>query len=198
MNKLDDDAEAFFRNGDEGTYVGGPASIVPLVCEEPAEAWDLESADEWLERRRRLKRFVATVVGGLGAGLAILSLCVLAARARSADDVNPTRQAALPPQVKSAPVVPAATTVAEAPVAMAEVPAAVAEPESQTSTAEATAVPEPAPVVQRVDAPRSRAPSPRRIWVTPSRTKAPELPRGSANLPSVSGVVSGSTAAFSN
>jgi len=198
MNNLDDDAEAFFRSGDEGTYQGGPASVVPFVCEEPAEAWDLQSADEWLERRRRLKRFVATFVGGLSAGLAILSLCLLAARARSAEDVNPTRQAALPPQVTNAPVVPAVTALAEAPVAVADAPVAVAEPESRTSTEEANVVTEPPPVVKRVDPPRSRAPSPRRIWVAPSRTGATDLPRGSVNLPSVSGAVSGPTAVFSD
>src|SRR5262249_55877777 len=75
---LGDEAEAFFRMGEDGTYEGGPASIAPLaVCEEPAEVWDIDSADEWLERRRRFKRLVATVIGGLGAGLVVLSMCLL-------------------------------------------------------------------------------------------------------------------------
>src|ERR1700753_2523089 len=110
MNDLDDEAEAFFRSGDEGNYEGGPASMVPLVLsEEPAEPWPLRSADEWLERRRRVKRFVARVVGGLSAGLVVLSVCLLGARARTAEE-SPRRPApaSLPPvtNATNAPVPP--------------------------------------------------------------------------------------------
>jgi hypothetical protein len=221
MKDLGDEAEAFFRSGDEGTYEGGPASsIAPFVlCDEPTEDWGLQSADEWLERRRRLKRLVATVVG-VGACLMILSVCLLAARARGADDVNPRRQAAsLPvatnaPVVAPAPVMPAPVMpapVVPAPVVPAPVvpaPVAIAQPEEPASAAEAPVVTEPAPspaVVDRhVDSTRSEAPSsPRRTAFVPMRTKAVRnLPRGSADLPLVSGVVSGPggppTAVFSN
>jgi hypothetical protein len=194
---------------DEGTYEGGPASIVPLVlCEEPAEVWDLQSADEWLERRRRFKRFVATVVGGLGAGLVILSVCFLAARARGAEDVNPTRQA-FSPHVTTTPVVPAATPVAEAPIAVADAPIAVAdapdgvsELDGRSSPEEATVVAEPAPVVRRAEVTRSRLPSPRASFAPARPQAATHLPRGSVDLPTLSGSISGlrgpPTAVFSN
>ena len=198
MKDLGDEAEAFFRSGDEGTYEGGPASILPfVVSEELTEDWDLQSADEWLERRRRLKRFVATVVGGLSAGLMILSMCLLAARSRGADDLNPRRQAASLPEVTRPPVV--------APALILPAPSvAAAQPDEPVLAAQASVVTEPSPsptsVEARSEATRSKAPaSPRRTAFVTTRAKAARnLPRGSADLPLISGVVAGPTAAFSN
>jgi hypothetical protein len=196
MNNLGDEAEAFFRSGDEGTYEGGPATLVPLVLEdEPADALDLRSTDEWLARRRRLKRFVGTVVGGLSAGLIILSVCLLGTRARSADDDKRGPQPASLPRVTNARISFAPTAVA----ARSDIP---------TLPTEAKDAPEPAPSLpppaRRVVSMRSTpAPSPRRLSLAPGHSKAiGTLPRASADLPALSSALAAThvppTAQFPN
>ncbi len=218
MNNLGEEAEAFFRHGDEGTYEGGPASIAPLVqCDDPANDWDVRSADDWLDRRRLFKRFVATVVGGLSAGLVILFACLLATRGRTVEDQKPIPRPASLPRVPQAPALPAATVVVPAataavpavvPAATAAVPAVV--PAATTAVPAATAVkatldeplspPEassaavrapsaPSPVSRGVASTRSHALGPyQRAPSDPRRaTAADALPRGSADLPVLSG-----------
>lgn len=74
MSHLGEDAEAFFQKGDEGTYDGGPRSLVPATRETLPELEELttEVTPELLERRDRLQRIVTTVVGVLGAGVLVL------------------------------------------------------------------------------------------------------------------------------
>lgn len=202
MNNLDEEAEAFFRRGDEGTYEGGPASIAPLVqCDEPASDRDLRSADDWLERRRVLKRFVATVVGGLSAGLVILFACLLVARARTGDDQKPIPRPASLSRVTQAPIVPAATAVpaAAVPAATAAVPAAAVPSATAVKAmldepllpppASSVAARAPSAARRVVVATRSHAPRLReRAPTIPRRaTTADALPRGSADLPVLSG-----------
>jgi hypothetical protein len=205
MTNLGDDAEEFFRSGDEGTYEGGPASsIAPCVFEEPAADWDLRSADDWLERRRRLKRFVVTLVGALSAGLVILSVCLLAAHAGRADDATQRRQAATVPPAPKLRLVPApgVTVQSERRLSPPEPNTPALEPEAKGAREPA---PPPAPVARSVAPRRSMAVASRpRVSVvpTPTRPKAPaNLPRASADLPPTSAAVTGRappTATFPN
>lgn len=74
MSHLGDDAEAFFRQGDDGTYEGGPKSLSPSTRDVAHEEDDLttEVTPELLERRDRLQRIVKGVVGTLGACVVVL------------------------------------------------------------------------------------------------------------------------------
>jgi hypothetical protein len=107
---LGDDAEAFFRTGDEGTYEGGPASDIPFaLCEELAEELTVRVTDEQLERRRRLKRMVATIVGTLGTGLLFLLAWLLGASAHATEVEGPRALSRPPPHATTAAATPAPT-----------------------------------------------------------------------------------------
>jgi hypothetical protein len=145
VTTLGEDAEAFFRTGDEGTYEGGPASDIPYaLCDEPTEELTVGVTDEQLERRRRLKRIVATIVGALGTGVVLLFGWLLAVSAH-ATPVQSTQAAArpfLPP--KAAPA---------AQPALASSPAIVTAPETRPAPAPPTpsiaAVPAETPTEER-------------------------------------------------
>ena len=70
----DEEVDAFFKLGDEGTYAGGPHSIAPVT--RAGELGDDELAvglsTEQLERRDRMKRLVTKVVGSLGTAVMVL------------------------------------------------------------------------------------------------------------------------------
>jgi len=75
---VENEADAFFRQGDEGTYEGGPADLLPsgmfdAGAQNPASA----PTAEQLERRERFKRLVAGIVVTLGAG-AVLAVVLRA------------------------------------------------------------------------------------------------------------------------
>jgi hypothetical protein len=85
----EEEADAFFRNGDAGTYEGGPAvSLAPVVAPEPFDEHQPRSA-EHLARRNKLKRVVTAVVGSLGAGLLLVGVWRLA-RTDDAASVAPS------------------------------------------------------------------------------------------------------------
>jgi hypothetical protein len=70
------EADAFFRQGDEGTYAGGPASFLPTgvldaTVEDPVPA----PTPEQIRRRSRFKHLVAAIITTLGAG-AVLATAV--------------------------------------------------------------------------------------------------------------------------
>jgi hypothetical protein len=74
VSHLGDDAEAFFQQGDDGTYEGGPKSLSPSTRDTAHEEDDLttEVTPALLERRDRLQRVVKGVVGTLGACVLVL------------------------------------------------------------------------------------------------------------------------------
>jgi hypothetical protein len=145
VTTLGEDAEAFFRTGDEGTYEGGPASDMPCaLCDEPTEELTVGVTEEQLERRRRLKRIVATIVGTLGTGLLLLFGWLLAVSVH-ATPVQSTQAAArpfLPPKAVPPPQ-----------PALASSPAIVTPPETRPAPAppapSIAAVPAETPLEQR-------------------------------------------------
>jgi hypothetical protein len=136
---LGDDAEAFFRTGDEGTYEGGPASVIPFaLCEELAEDLTVRVTDEQLERRRRLKRIVATLVGSLSAGLLFLFAWLLGVTAHATEVEGtrvPSRQ---PPHAAIAAPAPAPrTSIASSPQAVATATTETTTPDQPAERAKA-------------------------------------------------------------
>ena len=73
----EDEADAFFHDGDAGTYDGGPAlSLAPVgmadLIEDNDDAARRPPSAEQLARRERLKRLVTTVVSTLAVGSALV------------------------------------------------------------------------------------------------------------------------------
>lgn len=136
MSHLGDDAEAFFRQGDDGTYEGGPKSLSPSTRDIAHEEDDLttEVTPELLERRDRLQRIVKGVVGTLGACVVVLlpfrfgitggSSTASAATAIEISTPAPVDVAATQANVSNVPVVAdALPTTPPAPVVAPAVPA---------------------------------------------------------------------------
>jgi hypothetical protein len=75
VSHLGDDAEAFFQEGDAGTYDGGPRSVMPSTRNVDSDDAELttELTAEQIERRGRLKRLVTTIVGVCGAAVLVLA-----------------------------------------------------------------------------------------------------------------------------
>ena len=124
MSHLGDDAEAFFQQGDDGTYEGGPKSLSPSTRDVAHEEDDLttEVTPELLERRDRLQRIVKGVVGTLGACVLVL----LPLRLGSAEGSSTASAAtAIELSTPAAPVVvaPAHASVANLPVVADALPA---------------------------------------------------------------------------
>jgi hypothetical protein len=61
--------DAFFRAGSEGTYEGGPGTLVPIELEDWVDAPSSAPGEEELERRRRLQRVVVGIVATLSVSL---------------------------------------------------------------------------------------------------------------------------------
>jgi hypothetical protein len=126
MTTLGEDAEEFFRTGDEGTYEGGPATVIPVtLAEDPTEEHPpLAAVEQQLERRRRFTRVVVTLVGGLGAGVLVLGGWLLArsegaieAPGGGAEPGHPQTQIDPPRQAAAAaPPEPVAARVATPPI----------------------------------------------------------------------------------
>ncbi|HEX4334501.1 MAG TPA: hypothetical protein VH062_01235 [Polyangiaceae bacterium] len=167
MTHLDDDAEAFFRRGEEGTYDGGPASLLPFATDEqPDSAPSLGSTLDQLERRRKFARLVTTIVGSLGAVLVLAVLLGAHARAVERDTADPH----------------GATTVepARAPLIHVESPPVTQrEPEATPMATAATEMPAkvPSKAVQRRHP--ARAPRALSVKVQPRAVHAPPT----ANFP---------------
>jgi hypothetical protein len=142
VSHLGEDAEAFFKKGDEGTYEGGPRSIMPSSrdCPEPAEedeSLTTELIAGQLERRSRMQRLVTKIVGGLGVG--VLLLVPVRLRASSAAGVAaPKPGAAITPAPPAATLEPVLSV--PAPIATAPVTTAHAATEAPSDTADAIGV----------------------------------------------------------
>jgi hypothetical protein len=138
--RVDEEADAFFKLGDEGTYVGGPRSFPPVLRESDDEELAVGLGTEQLERRDRLKRFVTTLVGALSAAVMVLLPFKLGAFG-SAVLQKPTGVKA--PALATRPAVVAAVA---APLVAPPPPAAVSEPVAGRASRAAPAgiaVPEP-------------------------------------------------------
>jgi DNA-binding response OmpR family regulator len=216
----------FFSAGDEGTYEGGPASVAPAgvghVPVLPAfEHFDHEedahpvlarlSSPEAVERRARLTRVVAFVVGGL---IASLIVGVTAQSLRKDEPVATGTAAAAPVQppatpVSREPLPPTPAAVAEPPAAappVQETAPAVAAPEMDLpsmkepealETAEAHEAPAPPPVTAKETAPVANVAAkvaaesaavpkaaPRATPRSPAAARAPAAERAPAPRPS--------------
>ncbi len=172
MSNLGEDTEAFFRKGDEGTYEGGPGSVIPLeLCDDTAEDAPIGVTEGQLERRRRFKRVVGTIVGTLGSGLVLALL--LGTSARATDDEGPSANP--PPQPPSKMAAVAAASTAPAPSPRVATAAAIEEARvPPPSLPSASARPE-ATTVQNVALPRATPSLEGRLRVKPSA-----LPNGRA------------------
>jgi hypothetical protein len=210
--KLNDaDADAFFRQGDEGTYAGGPGDSIPTgvvnVFDDLDEDVLPRPTREQIERRDRYKRWVTGLVSALGVS-ALLAGAVRVADTRT-DDVpkmdtgaaqgNVAAQPPAPPPAAPLPPVAPTEPVAAAPQVVAAVPAE-APPPQVVAAAPAEAPPpvaKPAPSTQETvrtkppstDRETKAAPrSPKTAVVTPPATPkvAPSLVHSSpptANFP---------------
>jgi hypothetical protein len=146
VSHLGEEAEAFFKKGDEGTYEGGPLSMMPSSVDCPAlgeedENLTTELIAGQLERRSRMQRLVTKIVGGLGVGVLLL----VPARSwvgRAAGGTSAESLAVIAPRAHAAPLplaeVPKA---AELPVAAPELPAAAPPPLQDRPAAPVAAAP---------------------------------------------------------
>jgi len=193
MDNLGEEAEAFFRSGDEGTYQGGPASIVPFeLCEDAVEDPPLDASEEVLERRRKLKRWVATIVAALSAGLVVLLAGLFVGAQHPAEHEDAASRS-----VQAQPVItPPATPPAQAVFRVA--PQIVATPSLPESVRTAEVAPSDSRPEKGAIAPREatfvkravpvRAIATARQWAVPheSRRTTTLVPaRGSIDFPSV-------------
>lgn len=163
-NLNDADADAFFRQGDEGTYSGGPGDSIPAGVVNVFDDLDEEALPritrEQLERRDRYKRLVTGVVGALGVSV-LLAAAVRVAGTRD-DDVQKIDAVAVAANVAMPPASPPEPVLA--PERIAPPPAIPAPPEV------------PAPPVEVARAPSVAMPAePARD--TPSRTRAAKANR---------------------
>ena len=138
MSHLGEEAEAFFKKGDEGTYEGGPRSLTPSSCDLPVEENESLTAEviaSQLERRTRMQHLVTKVVGGLGIGLLVLLPLRLGTSRTANGETTESlgsmapRTHATPSPLAAAPMgAPAVAVVPAAPVAAAPVAAAPSPP----------------------------------------------------------------------
>jgi hypothetical protein len=103
----EEDSDAFFHQGDAGTYDGGPLSLAPVGLAESSEAHDDRSklpTAEQVARRVKFKRIVTTVVSTLGIGsVLVFALRVTRQETETAAAILPT----IGKEVAPAPRVPA-------------------------------------------------------------------------------------------
>jgi hypothetical protein len=117
---LGDEADAFFQKGDEGTYEGGPRSVMPSTRDLPDEDENLnaELIAGQLERRSRLQRLVTKIVVGLGVSVLLL----VPARLRTTSAVAAAATESLGTMTRNPP--PAQTPPVQAPPPLADLTAA--------------------------------------------------------------------------
>jgi hypothetical protein len=168
VRSLDDsDADAFFQQGDEGTYTGGPGDSIPAgvvnVFDDLEEEALPRLTKEQIERRDRYTKWVTGLVGALGVS-ALLAVGIRAVGS-GADEMQKATGAAPDPVRPAAP--PTAAPVL--PVEAEPIHAAAPEPPPPAEPPPA-APPEPAkatkPTKPSDDAPR------RAKTATADRTKA--------------------------
>jgi len=164
LSKLGEiEADEFFKDGDEGTYGGGPGDSLPagtidLLADEPPVLRTLAQ----IERRARYKRLVTTVVSTLGVG----SMLLFAIRFSGSHGEEPAPAAASGGITRGAPAAQSNALVAVAtqaplpePPQLAVAPAptepaiVVAEPAAVAAAVEPPVVVEPAAVAAAVEPP---------------------------------------------
>jgi len=124
----EEEADAFFRDGDAGTYEGGPAvSLAPVTTPDLLDEPHPRNA-EHLARRAKLKRVVTAVVGSLGAGLLLVGVWRLA----RTDDAGAAAPTLLHATISASPMTP--TVPAEQAAAPAVAPAIVDAPAPETQS----------------------------------------------------------------
>lgn len=167
MSNLGDmDADTFFRQGDDGTYTGGPGDSIPAGVVNDFDDLDREAlprvTEEQVERRERNKRRVTGLVAVLG----VSSLLGALVRTMGAGDEFSTKS--------EAPVnAPVAAAYAAPAAARAPEPAAAPAPEP------AAAPVAPASPVAVADEPSlNRAVAP--VAAEPPRVAPPEASEGAA------------------
>jgi hypothetical protein len=146
-NLNDPDVEAFFRQGDEGTYSGGPGDSIPAGVVNSFDDLDEDTLPrvtrEQVERRDRYKRRVTGLVSALGVA-AVLAFVVRAVADRHDDVVTVTPAAAPQP----------AAVVAETP------PVTALEQQPASNAAEAPSQHDaPSALLAVADRPREEAPA---------------------------------------
>jgi hypothetical protein len=175
----DSNADDFFRQGDDGTYSGGPGDSIPAgvvnVFGDLEEDTLPRLTPEQIERRDRYTYWVTRLVGALGVSAA-LAIGVRTVGA-SADDAP--RAVTIPPPAAAAPVAPATAPVAiTAPVVEAESVEAVApEPTRPAPAAPAVAEVEP---VKAAEQARPSEEAPRREKASSAARNAVRGPRASS------------------
>ena len=152
MSHLGEEAEAFFKKGDEGTYEGGPRSLTPTSSDLPVEENESLTAEliaDQLERRTRMQHLVTKIVGGLGVGLLLL-LSVRLGASRTADRETTESLGSMAPRTHATP-----SPLAAAPVGA---PARGAGPAAPVAAAPVVAAPPPpAPTAAPIASVRSSA-----------------------------------------
>jgi hypothetical protein len=176
----EDEADAFFHEGDAGTYDGGPAlSLAPVGMADLLEDHDddqaarLPTADQ-LARRERLKRLVTTVVSTLAAGSALVfafritrpeSNTASAASLTADDTRRAARPSAIAEEYQAARAAAAAAREVQAPAPQTE--AAPPLPATHVDAEPAKILPPSLPVAHAV------VPSPVKRASTPASERAP-------------------------
>jgi hypothetical protein len=103
---LDHGERAFFREGDEGRYAGGPATLVPITFDdEPAAAQVAPPDPRRLARRRGFSRAVAMLVGALAAVALVAGLRPTPSAHAGATIAGETHETAPRPQAATVAVV---------------------------------------------------------------------------------------------
>ena len=120
MASLDDsDADAFFRQGDDGTYSGGPGDSIPAGVVNVFDDLDEDTlprlTNEQIERRERYKKLVTGLVGALGVS-AILAVGIRAVGNHTDDEPKATARVTVPLHAAIAPVALPTPAVEAAPV----------------------------------------------------------------------------------
>ena len=150
------EADAFFHEGDTGTYDGGPAiSLAPVGMADLIEAdKPPPPSAEQLARRERLKRLVTTVVSTLGVGSALVFALRVTRQDSDAASAAPlaameARNAPRPAAMAAEPAVVHAAVLEEAPAPAAmPTPPAPAPEAASGGEAEAAAAAPPQPAAQ--------------------------------------------------
>lgn len=201
----EDELEAFFRSGDDGTYVGGPASVAPVSAELEEHADEPlaeEAIRQRLERRAKYQQLVSRLMTVLGVA-ALLTVTVRAAsstgKGRASVVVAAPVSKTAPARVSGVPTTAAPPVEPPAPVLLTAHAPPVEPPASEPVAALLRAV-ETEPPPERASSRRaiatartpSAAPRPRNSTVKPAPRPEPDhavlaarapLPRASASFP---------------